>query len=236
MARALVVLVLSTLALPCAAQPPACDSLPGPTLSAMPDEPPALHGPAEATLARAAAIEAMAASDPARPAAMFELAEAQRTLGRTSDEVRTLATIVQDHPSAPDAARVQYRLARALVRQGQHDAARIVWMHVLRSFPTSPYVQAAYVELGDYYASMGNLELSRSFYERALTTPPASWTAYAHYRLAWALAHAGDRTALDHVRDALAALTASPQLSEASVRSALASDQGALARALACHP
>lgn len=105
---------IALVAAPCAAQSRDCSAIPAPTLTTIPDEPPAVHTPPATTIGRAGAIEAMAVTDPARPSAMFELAEAYRALGRGTDEMRTLARIVQDHPSWPALDRVQFRLGRAI--------------------------------------------------------------------------------------------------------------------------
>lgn len=200
----------------------------GASLRAMPDEPPAVSGPPQQCVLRAPQTEARATSDPGRPAAMLELAEAYRALDRRADETRTLARIVQDHP-AHQADRVLFRLAIALSAQQQPDRARQVWMRLIQRHPQSPYVQAAYVSFADHYAASGDPAAARQFLERALTLSGGRWEAYARYRLAWALAQQGDRAAaraaLDH---AARAASRSEQIGAREVAEAIARDRPAI--------
>jgi tetratricopeptide (TPR) repeat protein len=235
------VLLTLTFALPCAAQPPRAPSTStgGPTCSTAPDEEPNLRAPASATIARQAAIEAMASADPGRPDAMFELAEAFRASRDAEREIRTLARLVQDHPDWMHFARVLFRLARALDASHQGDQARMVWMRLVQYFPSSDYVQAAYVAFGDRFFADGDLAAARQFYERATTYARARWSAYAEYRLAWVLATQRDRAALTHLTAAAALVgegTAAPQLGSALVRTAINADQAAIGAMLAGRP
>jgi tetratricopeptide (TPR) repeat protein len=232
--------LLLGLASPCAAQPGSarCRSLPEPTLATLPDEAPSLHAPADATVARAATIEAMPIVDPARPGAMLELAEAYRSLGRSGDEIRTLARIAQDHPTWESGDRVQFRLGRALAASQQPERARQVGLHLVQQFPASDYVQPTYLAFGDYFFEQGDYASAQQFFERALLTPHGRWTAYAQYRLAWTLARSGERAALQRLADANATLSApgAPQIGAAPLRAALNTDQGGIGATLACHP
>jgi tetratricopeptide (TPR) repeat protein len=239
-ARGLVALALAlTLAAPCAAQPsadPRCRAISAPFLAAMPDEPPVLHQTTGDALFNLALVDDMPRTDPARPAVMFEAAEAYRTLGRTADEIQTLSRIVREHPSGADADRVLFRLALALEHDRSSVRARRIWLRLVRDFPTSEYVQAAYVSFGNQHFARGDYEIAQQFFERATAIPSGRWAAYAHYRLAWTLARQGDRAALARMVDAGSALSDAthPQLGGTSVRAALNSDQASITSTLAC--
>lgn len=223
MKRTVLAIVLLASAAPVQAQP-------GVSLSAMPDEPPAVQGSAAQVVVRQDAIEARAPSDPGRPRAMLELAEAYRALDRRREETRTLARIVQDHPTY-EVDLVLFRLAMALVAQGQHDRARQVWHRLVRTQPASPYVQAAYVAFADHYASSGDLAAARQFLERALSLPRGGWEAYARYRHAWLLAQAGDRPGAHAELDRAARAASQPgQVGASEVQAAIARDRAALSR------
>ena len=201
---------------------------PGVSLSAMPEEPPVVQRSAEQHLLRRAATEARPASDPGRPAAMLELAEAFRALSRRADETRTLARIVQDHPTY-EADRVLFRLAMALVAQRQPERARQVFVRLLRSQPASPYVQGAYVALADQHAGSGDLAAAGRFIERALSFPGGRWEAYARYRHAWLLAEDGDRGAARAALDLAARAASQPgQVGASEVLRAIDLDRAAL--------
>lgn len=111
-----------------------------------------------------------------------------------------------------------------------------MWLRLVREFPTSDYVQAAFVSFGDYFVAQGDLEAAEQFYERALQFEGGRWLAYAHDRHAWALAQVGDRRALTELALVAGALGASPpQLGASAIRVAANGDQSALSATLACH-
>ncbi len=200
------------------------------SLTTMPHEPPVVSGSAEQYVLQQAAIEARDPSDPGRPSAMLELAEAHRVLARRDEETRVLARIMLDHP-AFQADRVLFRLAMALVAQNRPEQARQVWLRLIRHHPASPYVQAGYVSLADGDAAEGDLTAARQFLERALTLPKHPWEAYARYRYAWVIAQQGDRAAARAELDHAARAASRPgQVGAAEVSAAIARDRPVLLR------
>jgi tetratricopeptide (TPR) repeat protein len=199
-----------------------------PTLGEAPEEPrpPVAQGELERRRARAIGLER---DDPARLAALLDLASAQRAAG-TTDELRTLALIVQDHPAAPMMDAVLHRLALGLSRLGQHEHARQTWLRLIQGYPESRFVPAAYVAFGDFYARQ-DVEAAVQFYDRAIERG-GGYLAYARYRRAWALAARGDRSALQELAAATSALERSGQIGADAVRAAIARDRPTLAACL----
>lgn len=203
------------------------------SVRSLPDAPPVLDEPAAAIVARAAATEGLPTTDPSRPAALLELVEAYRATGATDELVRVAAVFLRDHPDAPGADVVVFRLGHALSARRDHERARVVYLRLLRSYPTSPYVADAYAELGDFYLAEGDHAAAQQFFERARDLG-GRHAAYFAYGLAWALAGLRDRGALAAFDQAVAHAAAPGALVPPELRRALASERGVIAALLHC--
>lgn len=208
-----------------------CSAAPSITELPVPDVP--LPGQATAIVARAAAIEAMSTSDPARPLAMLELALAYRATGDRASSVRTLARIVEAHPAFASMDRVLLELGRDLFAMGRGEQARTVFFQLIRNHPASPWVAAAYSSFGDFYFSESDFAAAAQFYERATSTPGGA-AAYAHYRLAWAQAHLGRADAVLELDRARTALASPDAWTTPALTAAIQSERAAVAARIRC--
>lgn len=113
-------------------------------------------------------------------------AEAQAREAREA-AVRTLATLVRDHPTYGRGDEALYALAYHLERMEQHDRARQAYQRLIREYSASRFVPHAYLAFAEHAFGEGRLDDARQLYERVLSYPPEHNPvyAYARYKLAW---------------------------------------------------
>lgn len=193
----------------------------------------ALPGQANAIVARAAVIEALATTDPSRPQAMLELATAYRATGDRELAIRTLARIVEAHPDWSSMDRVFVDLGRDLFALGRGEQARAVFFRLIRNYPASPWVSAAYAAFGDYYYGEADFPVAVQFYERVVLAR-GPMLAYAHYRLAWARARLHEPGLTNELERARVALSSPGVLSSPALRTAIQTEGPAIAALARC--
>lgn len=196
---------------------------------------PAIPLPAQAStvVARAAVIHALASTHPSRPQAMLELAAAHRAVGDRESAIRTLARLIEGHPDFSSMDRVLLDLGRDLFALGRGDQARTVYMRLIRNYPASPWVTAAWASFGDYYYGEADFAVAVQFYERAASAP-GPLLAYAHYRLAWARARLHAPASSNELERARVALSSPGVLSSSALRTAIQAEGPAIAALARC--
>ncbi|MCB9745781.1 MAG: tetratricopeptide repeat protein [Alphaproteobacteria bacterium] len=127
-----------------------------------------------ATLQLEAAVEA---EDPA------PLAEEAR---------KNLVRLLRDGPEYAHADAATYQLTVALTLLGAREEAVKVATRLVKTYPTSEHVQAAYVVLGDYYFDQNNAYKALLAYMKATNYTDGDQTQYARYKLAWCYYNVGE--------------------------------------------
>ena len=101
--------------------------------------------------------------------------------------IKTLATLVKDHPGFKKMDEVFFSLGFSLEEMKQFDRARQVYHRLIKSYPQSKFIPNAYLSFAEYYFQQGDMRAAQQFYQKVTEIPPERNRVYgfAVYKQAW---------------------------------------------------
>lgn len=105
------------------------------------------------------------------PTAMLEKAEAETSLGNTTDAVNTFEALLKKYPSSPEARKAQLQLAITFKSSGKENEAIENYKKVVRLYPSSEEAMLAVEDLKMIYAGRGDLESLENYLAKIPNAP-----------------------------------------------------------------
>ncbi|MCG8553875.1 MAG: tetratricopeptide repeat protein [Proteobacteria bacterium] len=101
--------------------------------------------------------------------------------------IRTLATLVQDHPHFRRMDEVLFQLGFALEEMRQNDRALKVYRKLVKGYPQSRFIPHAYLSFAEHYFGNGEMRAALTFYRKVTDVPPGRNPVYGYavYKQAW---------------------------------------------------
>ncbi|NBX77685.1 MAG: outer membrane protein assembly factor BamD [Proteobacteria bacterium] len=97
-----------------------------------------------------------------------------------------LKDLVRKSPPCKRRDEVLFQLAQGYLEFGQNERAHEIFSQLIVEFKQTPYLEEAYLQLGDSAFEKGQFAKSLSYYEKLIANPKSPLWLYAHYKSGWA--------------------------------------------------
>ena len=133
-------------------------------------------------------------TDSERAATLHQLATLLSTgeAGEQVEAVTRYQQVLGQFPRYEHCDQVTFELALTLSALGRTHEAMDTHTQLVRRYPESEHVPAAYVQLGEFYFGRDNVYKALLAYRKAARTPGSPVFEYAHYKLAWCYYNIGE--------------------------------------------
>ena len=113
--------------------------------------------------------------------------------GRVTEAIEALRSFLQSFPNSARAEEAGRLLGTLLEKQGNHEAARVLWDSLVRGFPRSPSLPEYLYRRGTSLLALGRWAPALDDFQRNVKDHPASfWTGRSAYSIGYVYAQRGE--------------------------------------------